>query len=219
MNLFEKENEIHELVFAKSGQGKSIFSEILKNKTKKENGIIIDLENNPDLKGFLPFEYAYVKKMVFGNKKDKFPRGLKKKFSKRSILFLSKQYTDSFKYIEKAKDLTIIKTKNAKVKRYLLSDARTELFSQSGIQLNEIQMIELIEEFNIDKDIELYNEVETMLRDNLANAISLKLIGENWPTFGELKGCSIHDYSIKNSLSFVERLKKEAINYGYKIIK
>jgi hypothetical protein len=215
MKIFEKQEYINDMIFSQSGQGKSIHSEVLKAATKKENGIIVDLENNPNLKGFLPFEYAYIKKILFGNKKDKFPRGLKKRFSKRSILFLSDKHSDNYKYIEKEKDLTIIKTKNANIKRHLLSDARTELFSHSGIQLNESQIIELIEEFDLDKDIEEFDEIETMSRESLADALSQKLIGEKWPTFGELNGESIHNYSIKNSLSFVERLKKEAKNYGY----
>lgn len=86
----------HDLILAKSGSGKSIFSEIKKQEVlaKNPNTVIIDYAENPELKGLKP-EHFYWATLIF-ERKGSFtaPRGMMRKVTQTEIFMSSAVHTD-----------------------------------------------------------------------------------------------------------------------------
>ena len=218
MEILIPDKDHHELIIGTSGSGRSYFSEMLKEKCKANKGIYIDLNENPHFKGFNPIEYYYACSIV-NSAKGKLPRGFQKKLHKRHIVITSKTNTDSvYKQKTSLQDETVIQTANIGLKRHLLSRARIALCDQSGIQLNEKQMIALLESSGLDEVLHSYDEVETTFREQVADALSRELIDKSWPTYNETnKGKGLYNSANKNDVPFVDELNKAAKAKGYQI--
>lgn len=86
----------HDLILAKSGSGKSIFSEMKKQEVlaKNPNTVIIDYAENSELKGLKP-EHFYLATLIFKRKGDfTAPRGMMRKVTKTEIFMSSAVHTD-----------------------------------------------------------------------------------------------------------------------------
>lgn len=57
-----------------------------------------------------------------------------------------------------------------------------------------------------------YGEAETQIRERLSEALSMKLIGRSWPSYGAL-----YNSAEKADTGFAEELNKTAKVAGYKV--
>jgi hypothetical protein len=96
--------------------------------------------------------------------------------------------------------------------RRLIRDACIQLESLSGIWLNQPQIIKLMEGAGIDETLAEYGEAETQIREMLAEALSMELIGRSWPTCG-----SLYNSAEKADTGFAEALDKAAEAAGYQV--
>ena len=86
----------HSMVLAPSGKGKSRYWEtkVAEAKKKDPNCTVIDLENNPELKGLKPDAYYLGHLLREGEGKFKLPRGVEKRLYRHSLLISSKTHSD-----------------------------------------------------------------------------------------------------------------------------
>ena len=86
----------HDLILPKSGSGKSIYWEMKKQEVlaKNPNSVIIDYDENPELKGLKP-EHYYLATLIF-KRKGSFtsPRGMMRKVTQTEILMSTAVHTD-----------------------------------------------------------------------------------------------------------------------------
>ena len=223
VNLFEsdKSEDYTDMVFSSVGTGRSLLSEKLKEKCKVNKGIYINLEENPSLKGFRPYEYYYARRILESTKGD-LPQYVKNKLLNRHVVIVSKTHTDTDEEIDTrsvVRDITLVKTASVEIHRYLLTDARDALIDQAGIALTEKQIIALLEISGLDQVLLDYNQVETTFREKVADALSMDLIGESWPSYADLHdGEGLYNLVFKGDLPFSEKLNNAAKAKGYHVV-
>ncbi len=66
------------------------------------------------------------------------------------------------------------------LERQLVADARDQLEIQTGVWLKQPQLIELMEESGIDETLADFGEAETQIREMLADALAMKLVGRSY---------------------------------------
>lgn len=73
-----------------------------------------------------------------------------------------------------------VKTANGvALDRQLVADAREQLEMQTGIWLKQPELIALMEESGIDETLAEFGEAETQIREMLADALAMKLVGRS----------------------------------------
>jgi hypothetical protein len=214
MSPWTNEDYKNNFIIGTHGSGRSRLSEIAEIKCKKENGLFLDFGNNPKMLGLKPYEYYMAK-----NLRDTLLRGFLKKYRNRKIVMVSKTHTDDLYENEiQHKNKTKVKTKSANLYRYLLSEAREALLSQTGVSLNENQIIALLEPHNLDEALEDYGDVDTVLRETFADALCMKLLGKSWPNYNDInEGGGLLNCVCKNDLPFSKELNAAALENGYKV--
>jgi hypothetical protein len=68
-----------------------------------------------------------------------------------------------------------------------VGEAIIELSDISGVTLTRQQMLAFLDRTGLMEKIIDFGEVETQIRGNLADALSKELIGEPWPTNGDIQ--------------------------------
>ena len=196
--------EHHSMIIGKSGKGKSIVTEQFRADTRKTGGILLDTELYRE-GGLYPYEYELTGRIVNGLT-GMVPRGLRQ----QSMCIISDVCRPQK---QKRQAVHLVTTKNNVVlDRRLIKEACDQLQQQSGILLNQPQIIELMEPEGIDERIEEFGEVETQIRETLADALSRSLIGVSWPQCGEL-----YNSAPKSQIEFAEEFDIEATKAGYKV--
>ncbi|RYY74538.1 MAG: phage head-tail adapter protein [Gammaproteobacteria bacterium] len=161
------------------GKGRSRWGEAQMLRARESGALWVDTEAYRSGKGLFPFEHELARRIYLGIE-GKYPRGLN-----RTVRFYSVGETLFRKNKSKRLQVHRVQTVNANLTRKLIADAVNELTSQTGILLNQPQIISILESTGLDKRIEELGEVETEIRSDLANALSRKLIDEDWPTYGD----------------------------------
>lgn len=90
-----------------------------------------------------------------------------------------------------------------------IPEAIDELASQTGVTLSEEQMERLLAETGIGELILDLGEVETQVRESLADALSNKLVGRDWPMYGERSSMDVP--------AFIDGLHEVARKAGYQV--
>lgn len=193
----------HTLLFGTTGKGKSFFSESIKDKALASGSIYADTEKYLSGKGLLPYGHEISRRMALGLY-GKLPRGIanKKIFTVSTVSRPKKKIKELRQYV--------VTANQAILTRELLGEARDALHMQTGIWMTQNQLIKLMEPSGIDKTLEEFCEAETQIRGMLANALSESLLGESWPTYGELNECAdsgANDFKI--------RVNAAAVRSGY----
>ena len=207
INLSSNDFQNHSLFLGTTGKGKSILSEGIKRKARKEGVMLVDTKMYREGKGLKPYEHEYARRLSLGIM-GALPRELRGKKATFIIDQSSPRRKGSPKTRQQKRERILqqkVKTKSAILNRALIQDACDEL-SCTGVYLNHPQIIELMEKYYIDEKIEEYDEVETTIREDLSSALSDHLIGEHWPSYGDDK--DIDD--------FYHRIKVAAYKMGYK---
>lgn len=88
-----------------------------------------------------------------------------------------------------------------------ISAAIDDTFDQTGIELTRQQMRALLRRSGIMEDIVESQEVDTVIRDMIADSLARELVGKGWPTYGD----DADD-------SFFDRLSDAARSAGYLVI-
>lgn len=92
-----------------------------------------------------------------------------------------------------------------------VGDAINELSDMSCVVFTRDQMLSFLERTNLMETIIEFGEVETQVRENLANELSLELLNRTWPTFGDLRN------SKETMGEFANALNVAAIQAGYTV--
>ncbi|MDV5727860.1 hypothetical protein [Klebsiella pneumoniae] len=74
------------------------------------------------------------------------------------------------------------------------------------------QLIELMEESGIDETLADFGEAETQIREMLADALAMKLVGRSWPKCGVL-----YNAAEKSDVNFSSELDAAAKEAGYMV--
>ena len=94
--------------------------------------------------------------------------------------------------------------------REFIKAAVEQLEMSSGIRLNQPQSLELMEWSGLSEELSKFEWVDTQIRENIADALSMRLLSKTCPTFGLL---SDDDYA-----SFHEDINTAAALSGYTVI-
>lgn len=208
-NVFAtQDKKNHSLFIGSSRPGKSVFSERAKMTAKAMGHLVVDTNMFRAGKGLKPYEHEYARRLVHGLN-GLLPQSI---MGKRSTLIsdVSSPTPKGRKW--KAKHL--VTTANGIVlDRALVRDACTELQFQSGLRLKQPQLIKLMEETGIDETLAEFGEAETQIRERLANALAMKLIGRPWPSYGALQNSASIDET-----GFAESLVEATKASGYELV-
>ncbi|GIC77191.1 hypothetical protein [Moritella sp. F3] len=203
-NLFKSGgDENHSIILSQSGTGKSRLSEIVAMKTRDKGHLLVDTELYRQSKGLFAFEYEYARRVTKGIK-GRLPRGMQ---GKAATLIIEGHHGEFKKRI--AKHVVITKD-GFTFDREFIKDAVEQLEMSSGIRLNQPQLLELLEGGGLSEDLSKFEWVDTQIRENLADALSMKLVNNTWPTFGLL--------SDEERAGFYEDLNTAARLSGYSVI-
>lgn len=197
--------ENHSLIMGKTGKGKSVFTERARLEARAKGHLLVDTEMFREGKGLKPYEFEYAGRVTHGLT-GRLPRPLR---GKPVTLISDVSRTKKRKW--KPKHL-VTTTNGIILDRELVRDASDQLQSLSGIRLNQPQLIKLMEESGIDETLAEYGEAETQIRESLADALSMKLIGRSWPSYG-----SLHNSSSKAATGFAEAINVAAKASGYEV--
>lgn len=199
------DEQYHSFVMGTSGKGKSVMSERARARARLEGHLLVDTEMFREGKGLKPYEYEYARRLVHGLD-GQLPREMRGK----AVTIISDV---SRPRKRKWKPKHLVTTANGiTLDRNLVRDACDQLEAQSGIRLNQPQLIELMEGSGIDGTLAEYGEAETQIRERLADALSMKLIGRSWPSCGAL-----YNSAEKADTGFAEALDEAARAAGYKV--
>lgn len=194
----------HTLITGTSGKGKSIFTERAKREARTAGRLFVDVKAYRDEKGsgLVPYEYEIARRHSEGLA-GHLPRALRKK---RYTISSPIAYNDA----PSRRSKHLVRTTNGSVlSRELIHQAKDQLESISGIRLNQPQLVELMVDNGIDKTLAEFGEAETQIRGMLADALSRKLIGRSWPTYGDEADAD----------AFNENLDQAAKIHGYVVLK
>ncbi|EMM5101190.1 phage head-tail adapter protein [Pseudomonas aeruginosa] len=188
-----------------TGKGRSVFSDSLKAEARTKGFLYVDVEAFRKSNGFglYPFEYELARRYAH-----KLSGRLPRAIQARKITVSAELSSGTTRRREHLQKHLVTTSPNVTLNRALLGDAVNELESVTGIRLTQPQIIGLMCPAGIDKKIQEFGEVDTQIREMLANALSEKLTGSKWPTYGEAAEPTDH-------LQHVEAAAKEA---GYKVI-
>jgi hypothetical protein len=92
-----------------------------------------------------------------------------------------------------------------------VGDAIDALSDMSGVVLARDQMLSFLERTELMETIIEFGEVETQIRENLADELSQELIGRAWPTFGDLRN------GTETMEEFASALNVAAAQAGYTV--
>lgn len=197
----------HTFIMGSSGKGKSVVSELARENARTQRHLLVDTEMFCKGSGLKPYECEYARRLVHGLD-GRLPRELR---GKPATIISGGVRANRRK--KKSKPKHLVTTKNGfTLDRELVRDACDQLESQSGIRLNQPQLIALMEEHDIDETLAEYGEAETQIREKLADALSMTLIGRSWPTYG-----SLHNKAEKEDTGFAEDLNEAAKAAGYEV--
>ncbi|MEA8592967.1 phage head-tail adapter protein [Pseudomonas aeruginosa] len=188
-----------------TGKGRSVFSESVKAEARAKGFLYVDVEafRKANGLGLYPFEYELARR--YSHKlSGRLPRAMQA----RRITVSAELSSRTTRRREHLKKHLVTTSSNVTLNRALLGDAVDELESVTGIRLTQPQIIGLMCPAGIDKKIQEFGEVDTQIREMLANALSEQLTGSEWPTFGE-------EVEPTDHLQHLEAAAKEA---GYKVI-
>ncbi|WP_454838558.1 hypothetical protein [Pseudomonas mohnii] len=194
----------HTLITGTSGKGKSILTERAKREARTAGRLFVDVKAYRDEKGsgLGPYEYEIARRHSEGLA-GHLPRALRKK---RYTISSPIAYDDA----PSRRSKHLVRTTNGSVlSRELIHQAKDQLESISGIRLNQPQLVELMVDNGIDKTLAEFGEAETQIRGMLADALSRKLIGRSWPTYGDEADAD----------AFNENLVQAAKIHGYVVLK
>ncbi len=194
----------HTLSTGTSGKGQSIFTERTKREARAAGRLFVDVKAYRDEKGsgLGPYEYEIARRHSEGLA-GHLPRALRKK---RYTISSPIAYDDA----PSRRSKHLVRTTNGSVlSRELVHQAKDQLESISGIRLNQPQLLELMVDNGIDKTLAEFGEAETQIRGMLADALSRKLIGRSWPTYGDEADAD----------AFNENLDQAAKIHGYVVLK
>ena len=204
--MFTNNNEqYHSLVVGTSGKGKSVMSERARTRARLEGHLLVDTEMFRDGKGLKPYEYEYARRLVHGLD-GRLPRELRNK----PVTIISDISRPRKRKWEPKHLVTTVN--GITLDRKLIRDACVQLEALSGIWLNQPQIIKLMEGAGIDETLAEYGETETQIREMLAEALSMELIGRSWPNCG-----SLYNSAEKADTGFAEALDKAAEAAGYQV--
>lgn len=197
--------EHHSLVIGGARKGKSVFTEQMRLKARALGHLLVDTQMFRNGKGLNAYEYDYARRIVQGSF-GRLPRAIRGKPTTFIPDVSRPQRT-------KWKPKHLVTTSNGiTLDRKLVKSACEELQSISGIALNQRQLIELMEQAGIDEMLFDIGEAETQIRESLAEALSLKLIGRSWPTCGAL-----HNKLFDVNADFSAEINAAAKAAGYKV--
>jgi len=203
-NLFKSSgDEHHKIILSQSGTGKSRLSEMVAMKTRDKGHLLIDTDLYRKNKGLFAFEYEYARRVTVGIN-GRLPRGMQ---GKAATLLIDFHHGEDKKCI--AKHVVITKD-GYSFDREFIKDAIEQLEMSSGIRLNQPQLLELMEAAGLSEELSKFEWVDTQIRENLADALSMKLVNNTWPTFGCL--------SDEERAGFYEDLNNAARLSGYSVI-
>ncbi|HBO5517493.1 TPA: phage head-tail adapter protein [Pseudomonas aeruginosa] len=187
-----------------TGKGRSIFSENVKAKARAKGYLYVDVEALRTANGFGLYPYEYELARRYTNKlSGRLPRALQA----RKITVSAALSNGATSRRERLHKHLVTTSPDVALSRALLGDAVDELESVSGIRLTQPQLVRLMRTAGIDKEIMECDEVDTQIREMLADALALELVGSKWPTYGEEAEPNEH-------LRNLEASAKEA---GYKV--
>jgi hypothetical protein len=108
---------------------------------------------------------------------------------------------------EDAKNHTLVwmPSKTIAIEAWLMQEAISGFQMATGIAMTIEGMAAFLEEVNLACRLKEYNECDTTLRDDMADAIADKLLGRSWPTHGDKGGAR----------EFFKEFKAAAISAGY----
>ncbi|ELF3151664.1 phage head-tail adapter protein [Vibrio cholerae] len=195
----------HSFFMGTSGKGKSVFSEQARKNARQRGDLLVDTEMFREGRGLKPYEHEYARRLVLGLS-GPLPRELRgKPVTVISDVSRPKKVKRQPKHIVKTVNGVILE-------RQLVADAREQLEMQTGVRLKQPQLIELMEESGIDETLAEFGEAETQIREMLADALAMKLVGRSWPTCGAL-----YNAADKSDVSFAAELDVAAKEAGYTI--
>jgi hypothetical protein len=201
--FFDNKVESHSIVMGTSGKGKSVLSEQVRKNVRLRGEMLVDTEMYREGRGLKPYEHEYARRLVLGLS-GLLPRELRgKPMTVISDVSMPKKVKRQPKHV--------IQTKNGVIlERQLVADAREQLEMQTGVWLKQPQLIELMEESGIDETLAEFGEAETQIREMLADALAMKLVGCSWPKCGAL-----YNAAEKSDVNFIYELDVAAKEAGY----
>lgn len=203
--FFDNKVKSHSLVMGASGKGKSVLSEQVRKNARLRGDLLVDTEMYCEGRGLKPYEHEYARRLVLGLS-GPLPRELRGK-----PVTLISDVSRPKKVKRQPKQF--VKTANGvALDRQLVADAREQLEMQTGIWLKQPELIALMEESGIDETLAEFGEAETQIREMLADALAMKLVGRSWPMCGAL--CNAAD---KSNVSFSAELDVAAKKAGYMV--
>ncbi|APG80523.1 phage head-tail adapter protein [Citrobacter freundii] len=203
--FFDNKVESHSLVMGASGKGKSVLSEQVRKNARLRGDLLVDTEMYREGRGLKPYEHEYARRLVLGLS-GPLPRELRgKPVTVISDVSRPKKV--------KRQPKQFVKTVNGvTLERQLVADARDQLEMQTGVWLKQPQLIELMEEAGIDETLADFGEAETQIREMLADALAMKLVGRSWPKCGAL-----YNAAEKSDVNFSSELDAAAKEAGYMV--
>lgn len=203
--FIESNTSLHSLVIGTSGSGKSIFSKQVRENAKRRGHLLVDTEMYRAGKGLKPYEQEYARRISLGLS-GPLPRGLRGKH----VTVISDVSRPNK---PKRNDFHIVTTANGiDLECSLVANAIDHLQMQTGVVLNQHQLVSLMEEAGIDKTLAEFGEVDTQLREMLTDALSMKLVGRSWPMCE-----SLYNAADKHQASFSAEFDAAAKLAGYKV--
>lgn len=189
-------------IIGTSGTGKSYSSILMKQKARDEGHLYICTDSYNSSKGLFPLEHVLAGRIV---------HGVSGKRPRSKNLRLPRSYSIgeiAIKHTKKKRpQIHPVHTKNATLTRKLISEAISELASATGVYLNHPQMIELLENYNLDAEIEKLGDIDTVIRENISEALALHLIDRPWFNYD----------SDEDADEFFKKIESAAISKGYKV--
>lgn len=203
--FFDDKVESHSLVVGVTGKGKSVLSEQVRKNARQRAYLLVDTKMFREGRGLKPYEHEYARRLVLGLS-GPLPRELRgKPVTVISDVSRPKKV--------KRQPKQFVKTVNGvTLERQLVAHAREQLVMQTGVWLKQPQLIKLMEESGIDETLAEFGEAETQIRELLADALAMKLVGRSWPKCGAL-----YNAADKSNVSFSAELDVAAKEAGYTI--
>lgn len=203
--LIENNQSSHSLVIGTNGNGKSVFSEQVRENAINRGHLLVDTEMYRAGKGLKPYEHEYARRISLGIS-GSLPRELRGKH----VTVISEV---SRPKKENRNDMHFVTTANGiNLERSLVANAIDHLHMQTGVLLNQTQAIALMEETGIDKTLSEFGEVDTQIREMITDALSMKLVGRSWPMCE-----SLYNAANKHQVTFSAEFDSAALEAGYKV--
>lgn len=193
------------MMFGTTGKGRSVFPIEAKKNARAKGHMFVDATTYPLASGLFPAEYEYARRLAL-SLSGKLPRGL---LSGRIKVLSTPKYVVKKR---RGREQYITTTNGILLYRKLIGEAQRSLETQTGIWLNQPQIISLMEKFNIDETLAEYDEAETQIRGLLSEALAVSLLGRSWPTYGESANSGP-----EASVSFESQINDAAKAAGYRV--